>query len=498
MGVKGVQARPKVVICISNTLDIKPTTLNSLEAINRRRNFTVAIEFKNTQTSRLEKRDDFSHLRMRYGIGAKSETSKMTEVQNLEQLLEALDKSYLAFLESKKKLVALVKQKRYVRKFNKEYFLEHNAQSGMVFYEVLVLSVSNALFLLAHAQSEMITFGANWFCMQQCFRFFGYNMYNEDGKFFAWKKSPWKSAFNLAFLSVSALTTAYYTGNAIAFMIMSFYGAGAESGEQGVGKTKPVRRVTASAQSGVSMDAISDNVVKLHHSGRINNAVFVNSNILLFNRHFLFPKQGYSEYIPNGTEFRIQSSSMAGVQTFLFDIANVHFITRKREDKLEQTDMILYQCPKHIHKRKDIEHRFTNGEYNFLNRDVTLIKYDGTRVHFMSGRVTEDHISVDQLMDGDVIRRQELHNLVSYNIPTSPGDCGSLLLVDDPSIQDPLVGIHVIGKSVHSDAAGTILAQAELKLALAELKMRFRTRWYVSQHNTIPISQCVTRRPNQD
>jgi hypothetical protein len=70
MGVKGVQVRPKVVICISNILDINPTTLNCKEAINRRRNFTLMLHhnYDHREGTNRAKNADFSHVAFEYRI----------------------------------------------------------------------------------------------------------------------------------------------------------------------------------------------------------------------------------------------------------------------------------------------------------------------------------------------------------------------------------------------------------------------------------------------
>lgn len=137
---------------------------------------------------------------------------------------------------------------------------------------------------------------------------------------------------------------------------------------------------------------------------------------------------------------------------------------------LADKDLVLVEMPRRFPDRPDIVRNFAKKrdlEHNQTNLEIVLPNVSRDRgYYFGRGHRFHDIISIDEKHVG-------FHYLVEetfcYDIPTQPGDCGSIMCILNPALQQrKIFGIHVAGQTRRGDGFAAVITQEEL---LADLKL---------------------------
>lgn len=131
--------------------------------------------------------------------------------------------------------------------------------------------------------------------------------------------------------------------------------------------------------------------------------------------------------------------------------------------KLGENDIALIEFPKRMPERQDIVDKFAllrDMDFNQVNLDVMLPVITKNRgFYFGKGRKYGDVIGITKFKDFNYT----IEHSYTYDIPTQPGDCGSLFCVLNPSLQKrKIFGVHVAGHDYHGDGFAAFVCQEYL------------------------------------
>lgn len=136
---------------------------------------------------------------------------------------------------------------------------------------------------------------------------------------------------------------------------------------------------------------------------------------------------------------------------------------------LSAKDLVLIEFPKRMPERVSMVDKFAcrkDLEHNRINLDIMLPNIRNGGFYYGRGHRFNDLIGVQGKIPGyDYVIEESF----IYDIPTQPGDCGSLMCVLNPSItKRKIFGIHVAGNTYHGDGYASVVTQEEL---LEDLKL---------------------------
>lgn len=101
IGVKGTMVTADYILMLSNSHDLRPTTLNCAEAINRRRHIHISIDFKNKDHV---KRPDFSHMEIKLQFSRYQTAPKFMVFENIPEVAMFIKKEHELFLEAQQEV----------------------------------------------------------------------------------------------------------------------------------------------------------------------------------------------------------------------------------------------------------------------------------------------------------------------------------------------------------------------------------------------------------
>ena len=193
------------------------------------------------------------------------------------------------------------------------------------------------------------------------------------------------------------------------------------------------------------------------------SVTFLTGRIAIMNYHFL-------ENIFNGIQrdpsrlnrpIRLSHGNDKNDPGLLFTIKDI--MEGCKAGVLMRKDMILVEFPKHMPERKNIIKHFCRRKQiplNQVNLEIVLANVTNTQ-GFYFGRgsafgdpigFTEEHVGVPYTVE----------ELYSYELPTKPGDCGSLMGILNSSQYEKIFGIHVAGHTHYGSGFSAVVTQEEI------------------------------------
>jgi hypothetical protein len=130
---------------------------------------------------------------------------------------------------------------------------------------------------------------------------------------------------------------------------------------------------------------------------------------------------------------------------------------------IRRVDAVLVELPKRIAERPSIVDKFgtrADLDFNRVNLDIVLAVANKERdFYFGNGSRYNDVIGINKIPGYDYCIEESF----VYNLPTKPGDCGSLMGILNPSLQKrKIFGIHVAGHDYRGDGFAGLITQEDL------------------------------------
>jgi len=280
-----------------------------------------------------------------------------------------------------------------------------------------------------------------------------------------------------------------YAGSVLSSLITGYFGE-AESGTtvtKGVTAPKIISRAQHARLEGES-DAdrigriIRKNQVNVKSSKWTLSGLFVKGRLLLINRHFftdptkcgaryfdkLVEKDLRSQYMDDGSVFTIQW--MDGNKTDqVFKRENVYELYNDGDD---MSDLVIYECDTRIPLHRNITTHFLFDDEHL---DCKLIRFMGVSNIGASAIERSAQINDPMLRFKFAIGNQKwlIAKCFSYNVPTTFGDCGSVILLEQN--QPKIIGIHIGSYNMggHQSGTATRVTQTILNSVFAKIGSAF-------------------------
>jgi hypothetical protein len=150
------------------------------------------------------------------------------------------------------------------------------------------------------------------------------------------------------------------------------------------------------------------------------NFVFVKGNVILLNAHVFWALDKGTEYVADGTDVTLM---IDGQEDF-------HFPFEKAQMSLIDEDLALIQLPARVASRSTITQHFWDGDLNLGQREAVMFRKTMTDLETIYGKILEDRVQVvyTQTKGGEEVEVQS-HDSCLTNLPSKPGDCGSIVIV---------------------------------------------------------------------
>lgn len=455
-GTKGDSVNFKAIVINSNSREIVPVTLNSKEAINRRKHLMFDLTFiepANITGARRKVKKDWSHLKIKHMIDFNEIGWSANGKEAIKKMLATVHEHYNKFIEEQNEISTNIEELM----FRKD-FIAHSGRADLFFYSAIALKVMNEV------ASNIVTAVAALICTDFIIDSFNY------GK--------WLTKFLLGITLVVGVFALFRL--IVEAIDKTTKDREAHSGEN---KSQALKFRITSKNSGeaekeeVKMVAhngehklISNNVVTMvislpNMSMRFMNGIFVEGTACLFNRHLFYDCNGTSNLLSEGTPMTVYSPRRAP-QTTRFDPKRL--IDIKESDGTFR-DLVIYHFPpaQSWQARTSIVKHFWDGDRFIKNRSIVgcIMSVGGMTMHH--GKVTEDRIetSIKFAASEDYVK---VHELMEVSIPSKPGLCGSVVALDDESLQNKIVGINV-GSPRPGHMAVLIVTRPMLERALTSL-----------------------------
>lgn len=130
-------------------------------------------------------------------------------------------------------------------------------------------------------------------------------------------------------------------------------------------------------------------------------------------------------------------------------------------DALVDRDLCVFVLPTHFHAHPDMLPHFATAATHAKNLsfDCTLVTPDDVLT-------TRDRLRATPIRDVEVKNPEERFLIVSaysYNCATNKGDCGSLLTLDEVSVKDKILGMHIAGTTATGVGMASCLVREEFQ-----------------------------------
>lgn len=193
-------------------------------------------------------------------------------------------------------------------------------------------------------------------------------------------------------------------------------------------------------------------------------ATFLSGRVLLTNRHIWANLHPTFVLSNNSNQYEITKAECSVS------------IPSEAQGGHEYKDVVLIECPRFVPLHATIKHFFMTradfAQHNTLAR-VEVVGFDRNGRHLVRGSDlvrAEDRESF-QLVDpaGTWYIREHYW----YGVETEKGDCGSLAVAFDPSVNRKIIGCHMAGGPAPYTGCATAVHQEFLNSLLSQLKLRY-------------------------
>lgn len=432
MGNKGDVVSFDVILLNSNSTQIRANTLNSNEAINRRKNIHYEFNFK-PGLKIGDARNDFSHLVV---TALNQDYKPIWRVEGLEGIKKAQMEICVAYRKHQKRRNDITQIVDNLVFKVEDVPQEHNevlggsrngppysgqitrvdSDSNYDYYLGLAGEVCHALAAGA-TSSWVICLGLEWLNKMYCF-----------------------PEFRMMFGSVFVISTLAIAFSS--FMALQAMKTDSHSGENATNKHEV--RIKSHGEVVPLYQTLKKNTFRLEVGEGITkftNGFFVKGNVALINAHLFWSTENKgSRWVPDGTPMKLYNYLQKEPTVIRFDHTKLVVI----RTEVEERDLVLYQFPRIVQARPTLTQHFWEGDIDLTNRKVVSIqhKFDGCDLYF--GDVVKDQMTVtyENTQYGKPIKVFQ-HSACRISVPSQRGDCGSITFIDDPMIQAKIVGVNV-------------------------------------------------------
>lgn len=176
------------------------------------------------------------------------------------------------------------------------------------------------------------------------------------------------------------------------------------------------------------------------------NGLLIGENYLLTVEHLFVPAvddgtmHGDSFYQPKGTEYELYVPNVVKPYVFKFDRARMRTLTKEKNGKVRDIDVVVYVLPNTIPMRKKIVSRFWDGTLVLKDQKGLVLDYKrGTREQIWKETTLTSEEYVWYSSNG-----KSWHQDLMYGTHSSgPGSCGSPVMLATGNTNSPVVGLHI-------------------------------------------------------
>jgi len=215
------------------------------------------------------------------------------------------------------------------------------------------------------------------------------------------------------------------------------------------------------------------------------NTLIIKGRLALMNRHI-------TDLVLNNDKWRIRNRYFDGIE-FNLKECNVAYI----DDPLSpyfRRDIMLVELPRVVHQHKDITSKFmTSDDFSRFKslKQISAIGYVPSDEHIgIRQYFGNDVMAVDSdfILDNAPLNTIEMkvRKAFKYNIQTTPGDCGAVLVAFDSNFNNKIFGIHSAGtEAPRFTGLGTPVTRGTLQALEDKLQLEF------SEANMYPNFECA-------
>lgn len=199
--------------------------------------------------------------------------------------------------------------------------------------------------------------------------------------------------------------------------------------------------VVHGASTAPLLQSWTKNCFKLAFAGIHTNGIFVKGNVALLNAHLFWETHETGrKWKAEGSKMKLYSSLSAEPMELEFESKRLIQIVTDSGER----DMVLYKFPPIVNSRPTIVNHFWDGTTLLTSRRVASIIHKWQNVEIHHGEMVKDQIeAVYQAKRNGVNTEIEQHFGGIISVPSTAGDCGSLVMVDDDLLMQKIIGINV-------------------------------------------------------
>lgn len=176
------------------------------------------------------------------------------------------------------------------------------------------------------------------------------------------------------------------------------------------------------------------------------NGVLIGGNFLLTVEHMFVPAiddgtmHGESFYHPKGTQYELYVPNVTKPYIFEFDRSRLRIMTKEKNGKVSNVDVVVYELPGTIPMRRKIATRFWDGCTVLKDKKGLVLDYKrGTREQIWKETTLTSEEYVWYSANGKAWHQDLMYGTHS----SAPGSCGSPVMLATGDTNSPIVGIHV-------------------------------------------------------
>lgn len=201
------------------------------------------------------------------------------------------------------------------------------------------------------------------------------------------------------------------------------------------------------------------------------NITIIRGRIALMNKHIQLHQ--------NKDLWRIRNNHFKdGIEFNLWNCKNI--VINDPNSIFYRRDAMLVELPREVHQHKDIVHKFMTGDDFSRFRTLEQISMIGyvpkAAAITMRQYFGSDVEAADQEMVADDGNKpiMTLRRLFKYNIQSTPGDCGAVLVAFDKHFSNKVIGIHCGGtEAARFTGFGTPVTSGFLNEMLHQLDLKY-------------------------
>jgi len=223
------------------------------------------------------------------------------------------------------------------------------------------------------------------------------------------------------------------------------------------------------------VDVVFKNMYKLEYfkDGEWTHALnltIIKGRLAIVNRHLLMFK--------DEAKWRIRNSYFEGIE-FNLQKCNYAFIDDS-SSPFYRRDVMILELPREIHQHRDITSKFMTGDdfsrFHSLDQ-ISAIGYVPCNDKVIARQYFgNDVVALDQDFEADDGKKVilQVRKVFKYNIQTTPGDCGAVLVAFDKNFNNKIFGIHSGGTvAPRYTGFGTPVTQGFLFALITKLQLDY-------------------------